>query len=78
MSKPQLADDILRGAKAIAEFTGLKVHQVEYLLKNGNLPAKRVGKVWFTTCSELDDFFRGGRCAGPTSSSDSRETESCN
>lgn len=56
-----LADDLLRGSKAIAEYIGLADHQVEYLLKKKEIPAFQKGKVWFARKSELDKSFSSGQ-----------------
>ena len=40
----RLADDLLVGARAIAEELGLDPHQVYYLAENARLPIGRLGK----------------------------------
>lgn len=78
--KQQIADDLLRGTKAIAEFLGFKVHQVQYMVEQKRIPAKQVGKIWFARKSELNDFFQSVLTAGEQDLSNhaSRETGSCN
>ena len=41
-----IADDTLRGAKAIADYTGDDVRRTNYLLERGLLPAFKIGDRW--------------------------------
>ena len=43
MGNEDLADDLLRGVKAIAAFTGLKNREVYYLAEKGKLPLFKMG-----------------------------------
>ena len=46
MEKPTLADDMLEGVAAIAEFTGFKPRRIFYLAEGGKLPLFKVGSKW--------------------------------
>ncbi len=48
-----LAADILRGARAIGEYTGLPTRQVFYLVEKNELPVFRLGKIICARKSEL-------------------------
>ena len=48
-----LADDILKGAEAISEFTGYSVNQITFLLRTGKIPHFRVGKFYNARKSTL-------------------------
>ncbi|KQT33666.1 hypothetical protein ASG29_06550 [Sphingomonas sp. Leaf412] len=64
----RLADDILRGAKAIAEFTGLEEWEVYYLKKSGALPVFKLPgcRGLFARKSEIERAFsaRGLQAGG--------------
>lgn len=49
--------DLLWGAAAIARFLGRTPRQVFWMLENGTLPAKKVGKIWVGERSRLRAFF---------------------
>jgi hypothetical protein len=51
--------DLLKGAAAIASYLGLTERQVYHYLEAGNLPAKKVGKVWIASPKKLREFFEG-------------------
>ncbi len=53
----RLADDLLRGARAIADEIGDPLRRTRYLLERGHLPAKKVGNVWYGSKSRLREFF---------------------
>ena len=50
-----LADDLLEGAEAIADFTGLTTRQVYYLTNKNALPVFRLGGGLFGRKSEFRD-----------------------
>jgi hypothetical protein len=54
--------DLIWGVAAIADEIGLTERQAGYLIRNGNLPAKRIGPRYFIRRSELIEFCSG---AGP-------------
>ena len=41
-----LADDLLNGARAYSEFTGLPLRRCFYLLEKGHLPGSKFGERW--------------------------------
>ena len=41
-----LADDLLHGARAYSEFTGLPLRRCFYLLERGQLPGSKFGERW--------------------------------
>ena len=43
-----------------AEYLGISLRTVYRLIKNGEIPAKRVGGQWRLARSSLDKFIRGG------------------
>jgi hypothetical protein len=55
MDVPPLHEDLLTGAQAIAEFTGLSVRRVYYLSETGDLPVFRLGQVLQARKSELNE-----------------------
>jgi hypothetical protein len=50
---PSLADDILRGAPAIARFLGEDVRYVYYLCAQGYIPCGKVGDRWIASKARL-------------------------
>lgn len=57
-STMNLADDLLKGARAAAEYVGLPEKQVYYLVEKGGLPVKRLGtRVLYFRKSDLDRAF---------------------
>ena len=58
--------DILWGATQIADYLGCGKRKVFHLLETGRLPARKVGKVWTTTRSQLKKFFDGEGAKAPT------------
>jgi hypothetical protein len=54
---PSLADDVLRGAQAIADAVNLPRRKVFHKLENGHIPATKEGGVWVTTRSQLKKFY---------------------
>lgn len=55
---PSLAEDILRGAKAIGDFIGLDARRTFYGLQNGFIPASKEGATWVSTRSRLESHYR--------------------
>ena len=49
--------DLLNGARAAAEYTGLPVRTIFHLVEKGNLPVIRRGKKLFFRKSELERAF---------------------
>jgi len=56
-----LADDILRGAQAIARFIGKDVRETFYALERGHIPALKEGGVWTSTRSRLTRHYNETR-----------------
>jgi hypothetical protein len=54
-----LADDLLIGARAIADELGIPVRKAFNLLEGKHLPANKVGAQWVSTRSRLARFFQG-------------------
>jgi hypothetical protein len=52
----QDSDDLIWGSRAIAAAINRTNRQAIYLLQEGRLPAKRVGKLWVARKSALQDF----------------------
>jgi hypothetical protein len=46
MTEATLADDMLRGAAKISEYTGDSERRTQYLLETKRLPAFKIGHVW--------------------------------
>jgi hypothetical protein len=45
--------DTLVGAQAIADYANLDVRQAFYLLQRGELPGRKLGKLWISTKSAI-------------------------
>jgi hypothetical protein len=60
----KLSDDLMVGAKPIAEWLGLPVRQVFYLAEMGRLPLFKMGKLWAgrksTLKQHIETLERGG------------------
>jgi hypothetical protein len=54
-----LADDLLPGAKAIAEYTGFTERQVYHQHETGALPVKKMGRLLIGSKTVLRRFFVG-------------------
>lgn len=56
----KLADDLLRGVPAIADYTGESPRQTYDLLERGRLPGFKTpgGRVWHAFKSTLDEHYR--------------------
>jgi Helix-turn-helix domain len=50
--------DCLWGVNSIAKAARLSPRQANYLLANGKLPGKKIGRSWMVRRSQLDDFLR--------------------
>ena len=55
----RLSDDLLSGADAAAEFTGLSRRIIYHLVETGALPVIRIGRKLYFRRSELERAFRG-------------------
>lgn len=55
----RLAEDLLSGADAAAEFTGLSRRVIYHLIEAGTLPVIRIGRKLYFRRSELERAFRG-------------------
>jgi len=53
-----LADDILRGAPAIADFIGQTPKNTYYALENGLLPAGKEGGSWVASKEVISEHYR--------------------
>jgi excisionase family DNA binding protein len=53
-----LADDLLSGAKAAAQFIGVPPRAVYHMVEAGDLPVIRKGRKLFFRKSELEAAFR--------------------
>lgn len=53
----ELASDLLRGARAISEFTGDPLRRVTYLLETGRLPAGKHGAIWVASKRRLREYY---------------------
>ena len=56
--KTRVADDILRGLRAIAKELGLTVRQTHYALTEGRIPAGREGNTWIASRQALREHYR--------------------
>ena len=45
--------DLLRGAQAIAEFTGESYRQTVYKLSTKQIPGWKIGAVWYSTKAKI-------------------------
>jgi hypothetical protein len=52
-----LGDDILRGVRAISDFTGEPERRVHYLLDKGYLPAGQIGRIWIASKRTLREHY---------------------
>jgi excisionase family DNA binding protein len=59
-----LGDDLLKGAKGAAAFTGLPVSQIYRLTEEGRIPCIRMGFTLYYRKSELDAAFRSAASNG--------------
>lgn len=55
--KSDVALEILRGAKAIGEFVGMKPRKANYLLAKKLLPADREGEMYVSTKTRLRQHY---------------------
>lgn len=58
-----LADDLLKGARAASEYTGLPVRTIYHMTEKLQLPVIRMGRVLFYRKSDLDSAFTSDRLA---------------
>jgi hypothetical protein len=54
----RVADDILRGLRAIANELGMTVRQAHYGLSAGRIPAGRDGNTWIASRQKLREHYR--------------------
>ena len=54
-----LRDDLLFGAKAIADELGISLRQTYYLLERGHVPARKAGRIWIGSRRRLRVHFSG-------------------
>lgn len=53
-----LADDLLKGARAASDYVGLPEKQIYYLVEKGALPVRRLGtRILYFRKSDLDRAF---------------------
>lgn len=57
-AEPSLADDIIRGVPAIADYTGEPLRRCRYMLYQGQLPAGQVGRTWIASKRVLREHYR--------------------
>jgi hypothetical protein len=56
MAEENLADDLLRGVKAISEYSGLTEREIYHLASKGKLPLFKMGnRIW---CSRKSSWHR--------------------
>jgi hypothetical protein len=60
-----LASDILRGAKAIADYIGMNERDTYDKLEKGYLPANKEGSIWVSTKSRLTQHYNEDRYVPP-------------
>jgi hypothetical protein len=49
--------DVLRGVKAISQFTGEPERRTVYLLEKGLLPGGKIGAIWTASKRKLRDHY---------------------
>ena len=54
---PKLADDLLRGIAAIADYTGESYPAAQWRVERGDYPVTRVGKIVTARKSEIDKVY---------------------
>jgi hypothetical protein len=54
----RVADDILRGLRAIAKECGMTVRQAHYALTEGHIPAGREGNNWIASKEKLREHYK--------------------
>jgi len=59
-----LSDDLVKGAKGAATYSGLSQRQIYRLTETGHLPVIRMGKSLFYRKTELDAAFRSESAHG--------------
>jgi len=52
-----IGDDLLRGMKAIAAFTGEPARRTDYLLRSGQIPAGQIGRTWIASKKTLREHY---------------------
>ncbi len=56
MANDDLKNDLLRGAAALAAYTGWTLGQTYYLCESGQIPATKVGGKWLTRKSTITAY----------------------
>jgi hypothetical protein len=54
--EPSLADDLIKGAQAIADYLGFDVRSVYHGVESGYLPVDRIGRLFVARKSVLDQI----------------------
>jgi len=68
-----IASDVLRGAKQIGEFIGLKEKDAFHHLERGHVPAFKMGGIWTSTKTRLRAHYNTAQYVPPDE--DQRDTE---
>ncbi len=64
MGKNNLMEDNYISIDEAAEYLGIKTVTLRnWIKKNPDMPAHRVGKLWKFKCSELDNWINSGKSA---------------
>lgn len=63
MQVEKIADDILEGAEAAADFTGFKTRRIYHLVRTGQIPFSNAGSKLIFRKSELQRRFSGESAA---------------
>lgn len=59
----ELREDLIKGAKRAARFTGLSERAIYHLIDTGRVPHTKVGRDLYFRKSELQEFFSAKRAA---------------
>jgi hypothetical protein len=62
----KLAPDLLDGAQAIADYLGFGLRETNYALQQGQIPARKRGRLWVGSKSELAKHFHTPSNLKPT------------
>lgn len=67
MLKPDRDDtqtaDVIWGAEEIASFIGQTVNATSYMLRQRQIPARKIGDRWVASRKKLTEFFNGEAAA---------------
>lgn len=61
----QMPREHLLSTKQAAEYTGLSISHIQYLLREDKLEGQRVGKIWITSTEALDKYLQSNPRPGP-------------